>query len=173
MLIEKDGTLTWFEKYVVVTFESIQVIAGALVLVGGFLFVLQATFRYGTKTFWYLGQVLGRSYADLIVLFLVFTVAVLAYELKQRQQGWYGLTEIVFGAGSAANIAFSMVPGSSTLPQWVGLFGCAYIIVRGLSNVTEAVHRRFKVAREGDGLAVLPPTPTSSNQESETKSVKS
>jgi hypothetical protein len=46
-------------------------------------------------------------------------------------------------------IAFSMVPGSSTLPQWVGLFGCAYIIVRALSNMIEAVER-WKSAKEAE-----------------------
>jgi hypothetical protein len=167
--------LTWFDK-VLMTVDAIQFIGGALGFVVGFLFVLQATFRYGTKTFWYLGQVLGRREAQLILVLLVFIVAGIAYELKQRQQGWYGLTEIAFGLGSATNIAFSMVPGSSTLPQWVGLFACTYIIVRGVSNLTEGVDRRYKIARE-TSLAALPPSPTpaptSSNVESETKSVKS
>jgi hypothetical protein len=149
LLIEKDRPLTWFEKYVIVPFESIQIIAGVLALVGGLLFLLQATFRYGPKTFWYLGQVLGRRDAELILVFLVLVVAAIAYALKQGQQGWYGLTEIVFGAVSAANIAFSMVPGNSTLPQWVGLFSCTYIIVRGVSNATEAVER-WKRAKEAE-----------------------
>ena len=144
MLIEKDRPLTWFEKYVLVPFESIQVIGGALALVGGFLFVLQATFRYGTKTFWYLGQVMGRKSAELVLVCLVLVVAAIAYELKQRRPASYGLIEIGFGLGSTTNIAFSMVPGSSTLPQWVGLFGCTYIFVRRLTNVTEAVESRFK-----------------------------
>lgn len=124
--------------------ESLQVIAAAFVFAGGFLFLLRVIFRYGTATFWYLGQVLGRRGAEFILVFLVLIVAGLAYKLKKRQQGWYGLAEIIFGVVSAANIAFSMVPGSSTLPQWVGLFGCTYIIVRGLSNVTEVVERRSK-----------------------------
>jgi hypothetical protein len=159
LLVEKDRPLTWFEKYVLVTFESIQVIVGALVLVVGFLFVLQATLRYGTKTFWYLSQVLGRTNAQLVLVVLVFVVAALAFALKQRQQGWYGLTEIVFGGWSAVTIAFSMVPGCSTLPQWVGLFGCAYIIVRGLSNATEAVDRKLKRVREKQALAAPSPEP--------------
>jgi 4-hydroxybenzoate polyprenyltransferase len=115
------------------------------------MFVLQVTFRYGSKTFWYLGQILGRSAAEVVLIFLVLLVAALAYALKQRQQGWYGLTEIIFGTGSVGNIAFSMVPGSTTFPQWVALFGCAYIIVRGLSNVKEVVDRKYNSARETDG----------------------
>lgn len=171
MLIEKDRPLTWFEK-IIVTFESIQFLGGALVFVVGFLFVLQATFRYGTKTFWYLGQVLGRTNAELILVVMVFVVSGVAYGLKQQKQGLYGVTEIVFGVGSAFNVAFSMVPGSSTMPQWIGLFGCAYIIVQGVSNVTEAVDR-YNISRVADGLAALPPTPNSSNAESKTKPVKS
>jgi hypothetical protein len=175
LLIEKDRPLSWFEKYVLVPFESIPLIGGALVFVGGFLFVLQATFRYGTKTFRYLGQVLGRTNAELVLVILVFVVAGIAYQLKQRRQGWYGLTETAFGAGSACTIAFSMVPGCSTLAQWVALFGCTYIIVRGVSNVIEAVDR-YNIAWVADRLAALPPAPTDpspSNAQSETKSVKS
>ena len=145
-----DADKRFWHRFWHQTLESIQVVVGATIMAVVFLAVLEVTFRYGAKTFLYLGHVLGRKGAEFVLVFLVLIVAVLAYELKRRQQGWYGLTEIVFGVGSAANIAFSMVPGDTTLPQWVGLFGCTYIVVRGLSNVNVVVagnrSRRLKAA---------------------------
>jgi hypothetical protein len=160
LLVDPNKPLSRLD-IVMVTVGSIRYIAVALGLVIGFVFLLQATFRYGTKTFWYLGQLLGRRQAEFLLVFLVLIVAGLAFALKKSHQGWYGLIEIIFGVGSAANIAFSIVPGSSTLPQWVGLFGCTYFIVRGLGNVDEVVERRIKNARDAHSLAtpIPPPAP--------------
>jgi hypothetical protein len=147
LLIEKNRPLTRFEK-VLLTLDSIRTVGMAVTLVFGVLFLLQATIRYRTKTFLYLDQVLGRTAAQLTLAFLVLLVAALASVMKQRQQGLYGLTEIVFGAGSAVNIALAMAPGSSTSAHWLGLLGCAYIIASGLSNVTEWQDRIYPSARE-------------------------
>jgi hypothetical protein len=125
--------------------------------VGGFivsmiaLFVIGLTYRYGTKTFWFLGKVLGTRGAEIVLVLFVCAIGWLAHRFKQWQQGWYGLTEIVFGVISAINVAFNMIPGSSTLPQWVALFGSTYIIVRGLGNLSEVIRRKkdatFKVSQ--------------------------
>jgi hypothetical protein len=89
----------------------------ALTLAFASLFLLQATIRYRTRTFLYLDQVLGRTQARVTLAFVVCLVAAIASLTKQRQQGWYGLSEIVFGVGSAVNIAFSMAPAIPLLPS--------------------------------------------------------
>jgi hypothetical protein len=105
------------------------------------LFIIAGTYRYGSKTFWFLGRMLGRRRAEIVLVLFICVIGWLAHRFKQWQQGWYGLTKIVFGVVSATNIAFTMIPGSSTMPQWVGLFGSTYIIVRGLSNVSDVTSR--------------------------------
>jgi hypothetical protein len=124
------------------TLESINVIGASFTVAMLGLFVITMSYRYGTKIFWFLGRVLGRRGAEIVLVFFICVIGWLAHRFKQWQQGWYGLTEIVFGVVSAANIAFTMIPGSSTMPQWVGLFGSTYIIVRGLSNVSEVTSRK-------------------------------
>jgi hypothetical protein len=161
LLIEKDRPLTRFET-ILVTVESVQTLARIIALVAVVLFLLQATIRYGAKTFWYLGQVLGKTYAQLTLVLLVLILAALVFALKEQRQGLYGLTEIVFGAGSAVNIALSMVPGGSALPQWLGLVGCAYIIVQGLGNASEALDRNTMARRGTEKSAAPAPAPSTS-----------
>jgi hypothetical protein len=126
--------------------ETIMASTAGFVVAMIALFVIAGAYRYGTKTFWFLGKVLGRRWAEIVLVFFVCGVGWLAHRFKQWQQGWYGLTEIIFGVVSAGNIAFSMIPGSSTMPQWVALFGSTYIIVRGLGNLSEVTRRKRAAA---------------------------
>jgi hypothetical protein len=113
--------------------------AGGVIVSMIALFVIALTYRHGSKTFWFLGKHFGRRGAEIVLVLFVCAIGWLAHEFKQRQQGWYGLTEIVFGVASAVNVALGMVPGASAMTQWVALFGCTYIVVRGISNVSEVV----------------------------------
>jgi hypothetical protein len=122
--------------------ETVIASAGGFVISIIALFIISLTYRYGAKTFWFLGKILGRRGAEIVLVVFICVIGWLAHRFKQWQQGWYGLTEIIFGVVSAGNIAFTMIPGSSTMPQWVGLFGSTYIIVRGLSNLSEVTRQK-------------------------------
>lgn len=111
-----------------------------------FAAVFDVVYFYASRVFWALGRAFGVRGAEVALVVLLFGVAWLAFEFKRRQQGWYGLCEIGFGITSGATVAATMVPGSSTLPQWMALVGCGYIIVRGMTNVREL--REKKIANE-------------------------
>jgi hypothetical protein len=132
------------------TLESVGVIVGSLAMSVLGLVVIQVTYNYGSRIFLFLGELLGRRGAEIVLVLLVCATGWLAHRFKQWQQGWYGLTEIVFGIVSALNVAFTMVPGSSVLAQWVALFGSTYIIVRGLGNLAEVTRRKKELLVRSD-----------------------
>jgi hypothetical protein len=124
------------------TGRSLQIASASYILAAGIFAFTELGYHYGSKIFWFLGKTLGKGGADSVLVLVVCGVGYLAHRFKQWQQGWYGLTEIGFGVISAANVAFTMIPGNSTLPQWIGLLACIYITVRGLGNLNEVIERK-------------------------------
>jgi hypothetical protein len=127
--------------------QSVGTMAASFAMVLIFAAVFDVVYFYVSRMFWALGSAFGVRGAEAALVVLVFGAAWLAFQFKMRQQGWYGLCEVGFGIGSAATVARTMVPGSSTLPQWMALVGCGYVMVRGMTNVREL--REKKMAKEG------------------------
>jgi hypothetical protein len=68
----------------------------------------------------------------------VITAGFLAYEFKRRSLFWYGVVEVIFGVVNSFAITLTMKTVNPELAQIGTLTGCAYVIVRGLSNAQQA-----------------------------------
>ena len=85
----------------------------------------------------FLEKMLGLAGTRMVVSAFVIGCGVVAYWWKRFNQYSYGLGELLFGVAAVSYITFTITPGKSVLSQWVGLGGAAYVIARGVSNVTE------------------------------------
>jgi hypothetical protein len=90
--------------------------------------------------------VFGLHLTQLLVSVLVIAVGWSAHRFKLRNKLWYGYVEVVFGAGSAiavvSRVNFAAIEFRSlTLAQYAALVGTAYVVARGLNNITEAKER--------------------------------
>lgn len=99
------------------------------------------TFTHGRDLFAFLYQTLGRFGAQASVACAVLVVGGLAHMFKQRNQLWYGILEVGFAGGCAASIASGMSPHEALFSQWAALGGAAYVVARGLNNISEAKRR--------------------------------
>jgi hypothetical protein len=73
----------------------------------------------------------------LFIWITLIIIGYLAHRFRQRFLGYYGLCEIVIGLVGGF-VAASKLPISDT-SAWLALVTSAFIIVRGASNITEAV----------------------------------
>jgi hypothetical protein len=55
----------------------------------------------------------------------------------------YGITELVFGTASAYQIAGSLHLADVVAVKWAALVASIYVISRGLSNVSDAIQKRY------------------------------
>lgn len=60
-----------------------------------------------------------------------------AYWFKRWNVYWYGVTEVTFGVGSAISISSGMNLNGILFDRWAALAGAAYVIARGLNNISE------------------------------------
>jgi len=81
----------------------------------------------------------GSAGVQLLIALTVIVLGVMAFVFKRRNQFWYGIIEASFGAASTITLVFSSTPSDMHLSQWAGLVGCAYVIARGTTNVSEAL----------------------------------
>jgi len=90
-----------------------------------------------TLVFRAFAAVLGLPWAHIVAFILVVGTGLLAHWFKDKNQLWYGIVEVAVGVGSAATVVFSLKVTGAMFPQWTALVGCAYVIARGLNNISE------------------------------------
>ena len=105
--------------------------------------VLFAT-HHGGKVYRELGRGLSQPVVLSIVGLVTTLAGYLAHWFKQKNLRIYGRVEMVFGTVSAFAIASAINPERPILPQCVSLVGCAYVVARGLNNISEANARALK-----------------------------
>ena len=105
------------------------------------LSILLAFNHYAPATFQFLVRVLGLYETQLLIAAGVTLCGVGAYAFKRYSQYWYGFFEVIFAGASVLNIASGLSPDAAFFSRWVALFGAAYIVARGLGNMTEAKQR--------------------------------
>lgn len=110
--------------------------AGALGVTASLLTVAR-----GRDLFAFLYRTLGRFGAQASVACAVLVVGGVAHLFKQKNQFWYGILEVGFAGGCAVSIASGMSPKEALFSQWVALGGTAYVVARGLNNISEAKRR--------------------------------
>ena len=99
---------------------------------------------YGDRVLPFLARVLGLYGMRCVVLGAVIGFGFCAHFWKRKHQYTYGVGELIFACMATAFIAFRIIPGQSVLSQWVALGGAAYVIARGLNNVSEAKEKAIK-----------------------------
>lgn len=122
-------------------------IAGILMLIAG---ILEYAIWLGPKVFAFVYRVVGPYGAQGGTAVLVFVCGIAAHWFKRKNQRWYGRVEVLVGALSGIRICFSLAPHTSMFSQSVALVGCAYVIARGLNNITEANGKRPMVTVEAN-----------------------
>jgi hypothetical protein len=119
------------------------VVSSALAVVMTFVFAEAQ--QHGAKLFSYLGHLLGVRGAQIVLITVICAAGWFAHEYKRRQQIRYGMLEVLFGVVSAVSVGLSMIPGNSTLTQWVALVGSGYVIARGLNNVRDGRTEKLRI----------------------------
>jgi hypothetical protein len=94
--------------------------------------------KYGQRISQAVVWQLGLHVAQIAVSITVLAIGGLAHWFKSRNQSIYGLIEITFAASIAFSVTSGLSPDRPLLSQWATLGGCAYIVTRGLSNISEA-----------------------------------
>ncbi len=89
------------------------------------------TVRHGLGTYW------SRALLSLVVIAAGFV----AFRFKNANQILYGRVEVAFGMASCLNVALRSPIESSLLAQWSALIGSAYVVSRGLNNISDARSR--------------------------------
>jgi len=83
-------------------------------------------------------KIAGLHWAQAVVCALIISAGIAAYFFKQNNQRWYGMVEALFGVGALIAVASGISLSSATGAQWATMFGSAYVIARGLNNLTDA-----------------------------------
>lgn len=76
-----------------------------------------------------------RNYA--FVWMTLIGIAYLANGLKRRWLGQYGLVEVIFGV-VGGYVAVDKLPLDEAT-AWITIFASAYVVVRGATNISQAV----------------------------------
>ena len=103
---------------------------------------------YGYGVYIYSIQVLGTHSTQLIIALIVIASGLIAHLFKQRNQIWYGTVEMIFGSVSSLAISANLSSGSTILGPLSSLIGCAYVIARGLNNISDGRIKRDAKFRE-------------------------
>jgi hypothetical protein len=113
------------------------------ILVGTALATLpQLAKVYGSRLFGILTHTIGLHLAQIVVSAGVIAAGFLGHWFKGRNQWWYGFVEVIFGSASGVVVGFTMFAGQPLLTQWVTLVGCAYVISRGLNNISDSKKKK-------------------------------
>lgn len=104
----------------------------------GFGIALAQTFKHGRALYVAMILALGPHIVQIGIGVIVVGFGIGAHWFRRLNQRWYGMVEVVFGAVSGFTIAFSMIPSRPAPSQWASLVGCAYVVARGLNNMSDA-----------------------------------
>lgn len=69
-----------------------------------------------------------------------------AWQFKQTDVFAYGVAEVLFAGLSGAYVAAGLTPGDIVLSQWTTLIASAYVVARGVGNISDGMkqHREGK-----------------------------
>jgi len=129
-------------KIIWLVISSYISVFAAVMITFGFAAMLAFVKMYGYRIYAYSVQVLGTHFTQLMIGFIVIACGWMAHRFKRKNQVRYGAVEVIFGAVSAFAIASSLSPASRMLGPLTSLIGCAYVIARGMSNVSEGKLKR-------------------------------
>ena len=79
-----------------------------------------------------------RYHLELTLPLFVLGFGYAAHWFKTKSQYWYGCSEVAMATALALNVARGMNPGEPMFSRWAALVGTAYIVARGLSNISDA-----------------------------------
>jgi hypothetical protein len=118
-------------------YKVLGFIAMSLGLLLGVGVFIETIVGMGSVAFRWLAKTFGIHLAQFAIFAGVVAVGTFAHWFKKKNQKWYGVVEVAFGTASAGSISFRMMPGP-LFAQWATLAGCAYVITRGLNNISDA-----------------------------------
>jgi hypothetical protein len=98
---------------------------------------------YGESLFKFLSDVIGLHGAQGVAAVTVIALGSLASYFKKKELLWYGTVEVFFGVVTAVKVASGLTPGEILLSQWTALVAAAYIVARGLNNISDARAQAF------------------------------
>lgn len=128
--------------------EDFKLIVGTLIrilaIIGGPVSVVFIFSFYGDRILPFLGRILGLYGTRVVIFCVVVGFGISAHVWKRKNQYTYGFGEVLFACMATGYIAFRIVPGQSVLSQWIALMGAAYVIARGLNNISDAKGKGFK-----------------------------
>jgi hypothetical protein len=87
-------------------------------------------------------RTIGPHLTQISIGTIVACIGFAAHWFKGKSQHWYGMVEVIFGIVSGFSIALNLSADHPWLPQGARLVGCAYVIARGMNNVSEAKAKR-------------------------------
>jgi hypothetical protein len=86
-------------------------------------------------------KTVGPHVAHAVIVLSVGLAGLIAYIFKKVNQLLYGLSEVVFAGASAVHVAGSLTARDAMVTQWAALIGFAYLISRGLGNISEGAEK--------------------------------
>ena len=100
----------------------------------------------------FLEQRIGIQRTQYVIAASVVSAGITAHFFRKAHRLLYGLIEVAFAGIAAIRISPHLQPQQILFTQWVALVGCAYVVARGLNNVSEARRKatnRAKAVSEG------------------------
>ncbi len=94
----------------------------------------------------YLYENIGSYWTKAIISSSVLATGWIAYRFKKKRQILYGLCEVIFAATSAVHVVGRLAPGMEVPVQWGALIGFAYVVARGLGNISDGKEKLFQKA---------------------------
>ena len=104
----------------------------------GVALIIEGIDAFGLNLYQKSSEALGKHITQTTIATLVCLAGFGAHWAKKINQLRYGIVEIVFGIFSAYAIAWNLPPNELDFARLASLLGAAYVIVRGISNVSEA-----------------------------------
>lgn len=93
----------------------------------------------------FLEKRIGIQTTQYVIAAGVIGAGVAAHSFRKAHQLLYGMMEVVFAGMASIRVSLHLQPQQIILSQWVALVGCAYVVVRGLSNVSEARKKAVEI----------------------------
>jgi hypothetical protein len=112
-------------------------IINAVILLSAF-FIGRYFKKKGPALYAITARAISPHLTQLLIGSFVVAVGFAAHWFKGKNQHWYGRIEVLFGIVSAFSIAVSLSADRPWLPQGATLVGCAYVIARGMNNMSDA-----------------------------------
>jgi hypothetical protein len=150
---QENQNLETLEKIKVI-FDAIQKIVNRLVVL---IFIVLISYlvyhlidKYFDISIFYksLLEKVGKPVGLWTSIGVIFLIGILLSVFKSKQQFWYGIFETAFALASCYFTVKSIKETSDVLTILVALGSTIYLIVRGLSNISDGVKKAFWLKSE-------------------------